>query len=219
MSQLSQPPAFTYPNQRVIRPPLPRAQRNRVLVAGAVSNTVLTAGLTILTGASILFLIVAIFTFVWAILPASQRDGRYQPFDDMLAAVGLSPEQGWVAWVVLIGTMIVGAAVSWAGIWIGKSMIASAGVARPWAVAWSASGILVGIGFITSAVFSPMAGPLMAVVFGAVAASGTATGADARDMGLVVLFSLVATLFSLVVYAAAGLFVWWWMAHALRRAE
>ncbi|SMG14720.1 hypothetical protein [Agreia pratensis] len=218
MSQLSQPPAFAYPNQRVVRPPLPKAQRNRVFIAGAVSNTVLTAGLSIMSLAAILFFIVASMWLIWEFLSPS-LSGTYRPVDEMLAAVGLAPEQGWVAVAVLMITMVVGLAVCWAGIWIGKAMIASVGVARPWAVAWSASGILLGTGLIMSSVLSPVAGPLMTVVFSASALSGSGSGAGAESVGIVAAIAILGTLVSIVVYAAAGLLAWWWMAHALRRAE
>lgn len=217
MSQLTQPPAFSYPNQRVVRPPLPRAQRTRVFVAGAVSNLVLTAGLTIVSLAGILFLIVAIMSLVQGII--RQTEGyQVRPVDSVLEAVGLSPEQAWVAWLVLIVAMLLGAAVSWAGIWIGKAMIASAGVARPWAVAWSASGILIGVGLIMSTIISPLAGPLVSIVFGALVASGAPVDDGSAHMGIALVISIIATLLSIVVYAAVGSLVWWWMAHALRRA-
>jgi hypothetical protein len=119
VSQLTQPPGFSYPNQRVLRPPLTRAHRNRVLLAGAVSNTVLTAGLTIVTLAGILFLIVAIMSLVQSII--RQSDGyQVRPVDSVLGAVGLSPESAWVAWLVLIVAMLLGAAVSWMGIWTAR---------------------------------------------------------------------------------------------------
>jgi hypothetical protein len=207
VSQPSQQPAFSYPNQRAIRPPLSRAHRNRVFVAGAVSNVLLTAGLTIVSLAGILLLIGAIMSFVQGII---RRSDGYQarPVDSVLEAAGLSPDQAWIAWTALIVTMLLGAAVAAAGIWIGKAMIGSVGVARPWAVAWSASGILIGVGLIMSTVVSPIAGPL---------ASGAAAD-ESADMVSAVTISIVATLLSLVVYAAAGSLVWWWMAHALRRA-
>lgn len=217
MSQLTQPPAFSYPNQRVIRPPLPRAQRTRVFVAGAVSNVVLTAGLTIVSLAGILFLIVAIMSLVQGII--RQTEGyQVRPVDSVLEAVGLSSDQAWVAWLVLVVAMLLGAAVSWAGIWIGKAMIASAGVARPWAVAWSASGILIGVGLIMSTIISPLAGPLVSIVFGALVASGAPVDDGSAHVGIALAISIIATLLSIVVYAAAGSLVWWWMAHALRRA-
>jgi hypothetical protein len=216
VSQPSQQPAFSYPNQRAIRPPLSRAHRNRVFVAGAVSNVLLTAGLTIVSLAGILLLIGAIMSFVQGII---RRSDGYQarPVDSVLEAAGLSPDQAWIAWTALIVTMLLGAAVAAAGIWIGKAMIGSVGVARPWAVAWSASGILIGVGLIMSTVVSPIAGPLVSIVFGAVVASGAAAD-ESADMVSAVTISIVATLLSLVVYAAAGSLVWWWMAHALRRA-
>jgi hypothetical protein len=217
VSQLSRPPAFSYPNQPVIRPPLSRTQRNRAFIAGAVSNTVLTAGLTIVSLAGILFLIVGIVSLVWAIVPKSDL-GDYRPLDEVLAAVGLAPEQGWIVWIVLIGTMILGAAVCAGGIWIGKDIAAAAGVARPWAVTWSATGILVGLGLIASTVISPVAGPLMLIVFGAVLGSGSVSADAASDVGLFFGISVLATILGFVVYAAAGSLVWWWMAHALRRA-
>jgi hypothetical protein len=65
VSQLSRPFAFAYPNQRVIRPPLSREHRNRVFVAGAVSNTVLSVGLTSVSLAGILILIGAALSLVW----------------------------------------------------------------------------------------------------------------------------------------------------------
>lgn len=218
MSQLTQPPGFSYPNQRVVRPPLTRAHRNRALLAGAVSNTVLTAGLTIVTLAGVLLLIVAIMSLVQGII---RRSDGYQvrPVDTVLGAVGLSPERAWVAWLVLIIAMLLGAAVSWAGIWIGKAMIASVGVARPWAVTWSATGILIGVGLIASTVMSPLVGPLATVIFGAVLGSGSVSGEDASAIGMTFAFSIIATVFSLLLYATAGSLVWWWMAHALRRAE
>jgi hypothetical protein len=217
MSQLSPAPVFSYPNQRVVRPPLSRAHRNRAFLAGAVSNTVLTAGLAIVSLAAILFIIVAIMSFVWALIPDTEAD-RYRPLDEILGAVGLSPDQSWVVWVVLVVTMLLGLAVAWAGIWIGKAIIASAGVARPWAVTWSASGILLGFGLIVSTVISPLAGPALSVMFGALAASGAVTDDGSTDVGLLVAISIIGSLLSLVVYAAAGSLVWWWMAHALRRA-
>ena len=218
MSQLTQPPGFSYPNVRVVRPPLARAHRNRALLAGAVSNTVLSAGLTIVTLAGILFLIVAIMSLVQGIIRQSGAD-RARPVDSVLGAVGLSPEQAWVAWLVLIVAMLLGAAISWAGIWIGKAMIASVGVARPWAVTWSATGILVGIGLIASTVMSPLVAPLLTIIFGAVLGTGALSGEDASAIGLTFAISIIATIFSLLVYATAGSLVWWWMAHALRRAE
>jgi hypothetical protein len=217
MSQLSQPPAFSYPNQRVVRPPLPRAQRTRVLIAGAVSNTVLSAGLTIVSLAGIFFFIVAIMSFVQEIVRRSD-ESAVRPVDSILGAAGLSPDQAWVAWLVLIVAMLLGAAVSVAGIWIGKAMIAPVGVARPWAVAWSASGILVGTGLVASTVVSPLLAPLAAIVFGAILGSGTVSGEDASGLGITFAVSIIATLFSVLVYAAVGSLVWWWMAHALRRA-
>lgn len=217
MSQLSQPPAFSYPNQRVVRPPLPRAQRTRVLIAGAVSDTVLSAGLTIVSLAGIFFFIVAIMSFVQEIVRRSD-ESAVRPVDSILEAAGLSPDQAWVAWLVLIVTMLLGAAVSVAGIWIGKAMIAPVGVARPWAVAWSASGILVGTGLVASTVVSPVLAPLAAIVFGAILGSGSVSGEDASGLGITFAVSIIATLFSVLLYAAAGSLVWWWMAHALRRA-
>jgi hypothetical protein len=217
MSQLSQPPAFSYPNQRVVRPPLPRAQRTRVLIAGAVSNTVLSAGLTIVSLAGIFFFIVAIMSFVQEIVRRSD-ESAVRPVDSILEAAGLSPDQAWVAWLVLIVAMLLGAAVSVAGIWIGKAMVASVGAARPWAVAWSASGILVGTGLVASTVVSPLLAPLAAIVFGAILGSGSVSGEDASGLGITFAVSIIATLFSVLVYAAAGSLVWWWMAHALRRA-
>jgi hypothetical protein len=217
MSQLSQPPAFSYPNQRVVRPPLPRAQRTRVLIAGAVSNTVLSAGLTIVSLAGIFFFIVAIMSFVQEIVRRSD-ESAVRPVDSILGAAGLSPDQAWVAWLVLIVAMLLGAAVSVAGIWIGKAMIAPVGVARPWAVAWSASGILVGTGLVASTVVSPLLAPLAAIVFGAILGSGTVSGEDASGLGITFAVSIIATLFSVLVYAAVGSLVWWWMAHVLRRA-
>jgi hypothetical protein len=217
MSQLSQPPAFSYPNQRVVRPPLPRAQRTRVLIAGAVSNTVLSAGLTIVSLAGILFFIVAIMSFVQEIVRRSD-ESAVRPVDSILEAAGLSPDQAWVAWLVLVVAMLLGAAVSVAGIWIGKAMIAPVGVARPWAVAWSASGILVGTGLVASTVVSPLLAPLAAIGFGAILGSGSVSGEDASGLGITFAVSVIATLFSVLVYAAVGSLVWWWMAHALRRA-
>ncbi|WP_374946281.1 hypothetical protein [Agreia sp.] len=217
MSQLSQPPAFSYPNQRVIRPPLTRAHRSRALVAGAVSNVVLTAGLIIVSLAGILILIGAIMSLVQEII--LRTDGsRVGPVDYVLDAVGLPSSDVWVAWVVLGVALIVGAAISWAGIWIGKAMIASVGVARPWAVTWSASGILIGLGVLASTVISPLAAPLATILFGAVLGSGSVSGEDASGIGVTLAVSILATLFSVVVYAAAGALVWWWMAHALRRS-
>jgi fumarate reductase subunit D len=218
VSQLTQPPGFSYPNERVVRPPLTRAHRNRAWLAGAVSNTVLTAGLTIVTLAGILFLIVVIMSLVQGI--ARQSDGyQVRPLDSVLEAVGLSPQHAWVAWLVLIVGMLLGAAVGWAGIWIGKAMIASVGVARPWAVTWSATGILVGIGLIASTVLSPLIAPLITIVVGAVLGSGSVSGEDASGIALTFAASILASIFSLLVYATAGSLVWWWMAHALRRAE
>jgi hypothetical protein len=217
MSQLSQPPAFSYPNQRVVRPQLPRAQRTRVLIAGAVSNTVLSAGLTIVSLAGILFFIVAIMSFVQEIVRRSD-ESAVRPVDSILEAAGLSPDQAWVAWLVLVVAMLLGAAVSVAGIWIGKAMIAPVGVARPWAVAWSASGILVGTGLVASTVVSPLLAPLAAIGFGAILGSGSVSGEDASGLGITFAVSVIATLFSVLVYAAVGSLVWWWMAHALRRA-
>ncbi|KQP56561.1 hypothetical protein [Agreia sp. Leaf283] len=218
MSQPTQPPGFSYPNQRIVRPPLTRAHRNRALLAGAVSNTVLTAGLTIVTLAGILFLIVVIMSLVQGIV--RQSDGyQVRPLDSVLEAAGLSPEHAWVAWLVLIVAMLLGAAVSWAGIWIGKAMISPVGVARPWAVTWSATGILVGFGLIASTAISPLVAPLITIIFGAVLGSGSVSGEDASGIGLTFAVSILATIFSLLVYATAGSLVWWWMAHALRRAE
>lgn len=216
MSQLSPPPAFSYPNQRVVRPPLPRAQRNRAFLAGAVSNTVLTAGLAIVSFAGVVFAVLGFVSVVWELIPQSEAD-RYRPIDDILAALGLSPDESWVIWVALLVFMILGAAVSCAGIWIGKAILASSGVARPWGVTWSATGILLGIGVIVSTVISPLTAPLVSLVSGAIAASGVDTGGSG-DMGLIVATSIVASVLSLVAYAAAGSLVWWWMAHALRRA-
>jgi hypothetical protein len=197
--------------------PLSREHRNRVFVAGAVSNTVLNVGLTIVSLAGILLLIGTAVSLVWAIIPESDI-GEYRPIDEVLAAVGLSPDQAWVAWAVLVGTMILGAAVSGAGVWIGKDLIASAGVARPWAVSWSATGILLGLGIVASTVVSPVAGPVLTIIFGAVLGSGSVTGEDASEIGVVLAISIVATVLGLIIYAAIGSLVWWWMAHALRRA-
>jgi hypothetical protein len=106
VSQPSQAAAFSYPNQRPIRPLLSREHRNRVFVAGALSNTVLTAGLTIV----------------------------------------------------------------------------------------SLAGILLFIG------------------------SGSVSGEDASEIGVVLGVSIVVTVVGFLVYAAVGSVVRWWMAHALRRA-
>jgi hypothetical protein len=217
VSQPSQAPAFSYPNHRPIRAPLSRAHRNRVFVAGALSNTVLSIGLTIVSLAGILLFIVVLLAVVWAIIPRSNSSDD-RPLDVILAAVGLSPDQAWVAVAVPLGTMILGALVSGAGIWIGKDLIASAGVARPWAVSWSATGILVGLGLVASTVISPVAAPLMTIVFGAVLGSGSVSGEDGSGVGVALAISIVATVLGLVFYAAVGSLVWWWMAHVMRRA-
>jgi hypothetical protein len=167
--------------------------------------------------AGIFFFIVAIMSFVQEIVRRSD-ESAVRPVDSILGAAGLSPDQAGVAWLVLIVAMLLGAAVSVAGIWIGKAMIAPVGVARPWAVAWSASGILVGTGLVASTVVSPLLAPLAAIVFGAILGSGTVSGEDASGLGITFAVSIIATLFSVLVYAAVGSLVWWWMAHALRRA-
>jgi hypothetical protein len=213
---VSQTPGFSYQNPRVVRPPLSRSHRSRVFLAGAVSNTVLTMGLTIMLLAGMFLMIGALMAVIQGV-ERRERPDAYSPLDDILRALGLSPDQGWIACVVLIAVTIAGAGVSWAGIWIGKSIIARAGVARPWVVAWSASGILIGIGLIMTTVVSPVVGPLMAILVSAFALSG-ATSDGAEGAGIALLMSILATVVSLVVYAAAGMLVWWWMAYALRRA-
>jgi hypothetical protein len=213
---VSQAPGFSYQNPRVVRPPLQRAHRNRVFLAGAVSNTVLTMGLTIALLAGTFLAIGAIMAVVHGV-ERRERPNAYSPLDDILRALGLSPDRAWIVFVVLVAVAILGGAVSWAGIWIGKSMIASAGVARPWAVALSASGILVGVGVLMTSVVSPVAGPMLSVMFGAFALSSASSGGP-EAAAVPLLVSILATVVSLVFYAAAGMLVWWWMAYALRRA-
>ncbi|KJC64016.1 hypothetical protein [Agreia bicolorata] len=222
MSQLSQPPAFSYPNQRVIRPPLPKTQRNRALFAGAVSNTVLSAGLGILSAAGLVIAFGLIWEFVLLLIRASGTStssfGDQRPVEWVLERLGYDPSDAWIFWAVIVVLLIAGAFVSWAGIWIGKAIVAESGAARPWAVTWSATGILLGLGLIASTVVSPLAGPALSVVLGSAVASGAPTEDGSAGIGVALAASIIGAILSLAVYAIAGSLVWWWMAHALRRA-
>ena len=126
--------------------------------------------------------------------------------------------EGWIMWTGLVIALLLGVAVCVAGVWIGKAILSSAGVDRAWAVATSASGILVAVGFVFSTVMSPLTAPLMTIIFSAAFASGGVAPDDQQGIGLVLVFSILITVASVVAYAVAGSLVWWWMAHALRRS-
>ena len=222
MSQLSQPPAFSYPNQRVVRPPLSNDERKRAFLAGAISNTVLTAGLGIVSAAGFVILFGVIWQFVLVLVRSSGSAGpkfdNRGPVESVLEWLGYDPADAWIFWVAIVVVLVAGGFVTWAGIWIGKAIFAESGAARPWGVTWSATGILLGLGLISSTVISPVAGPLFSIMFGALAASGTPTDGGMASTGVVVAVSIIGAIVSVAFYAVAGSLVWWWMAHALRRA-
>jgi hypothetical protein len=207
------PPVYAYANQRVVRPPLTKAQRNRAFLAGAVSNTLLTAGLTIVTLSALFAIYAALFAFA-AELGDEQSAPTRSMFASVLRSLGLSPDQAWVVWVWFLVAMLIGAALACAGIWIGRLMLATTDIDRPWAVTWSASGILVGTGLLSSTVVSPAAVPFATILIAAFAANGV----GGWGMGLVLALMIVAWIASVVIYAVAGSLAWWWMAHALRRS-
>lgn len=222
MTQLSQPPAFSYPNQRIVRPPLSKNERKRAFLAGAISNTVLSAGLGIVSSAAFVIAFGVIWQLVLFFVKASTTaESSFEsrgPVESFLDWLGYDPADAWILWVVIVVVLIAGAFVTWAGIWVGKAIFAESGAARPWGVTWSATGILLGLGLIMSTVVSPLAGPLFSIMFGAAAASGMPTDDGTASMGVILAVSIIGAILSLAFYAVAGSLVWWWMAHAMRRS-
>ena len=206
------PPVYAYANQRVVRPPLPKATRNRAFLAGAVSNTLLTAGLTIVLLSCLFAVYAAMFAFVAEVSESSSAPTPL--FDSVIRSLGLSPDQAWAVWVSFLVAALLGAALAAAGIWIGRVILRTTDIDRPWAVTWSASGILVGTGLLASTVVSPAAVPFATIVVAAFAANGI----GGWGTGLVLALFIATWIASVVVYAVAGSLVWWWMAHALRRS-
>jgi hypothetical protein len=216
-AQIVGPPVYAYANQRVVRPPLSKVTRKRVWLAGALGNLVLSGGLLIVTLAGVLLLIALILAFVSALAAQSAPTMVDTPFDHVVRAFGLDGGRTWILWTALIVALLVGLAVCAAGVWIGKAILSSGGVDRAWAVATSASGILVGVGLIFSTVASPLTAPLLTIIFSAAVASGGVAPEDQQGILVVLVFSILITVLSVVAYAVAGSLVWWWMAHALRR--
>jgi hypothetical protein len=201
---------------------LSKNERTRAFLAGAISNTVFSAGLGIVSSAAFVIAFGVIWQFVLFFVKASTTaESRFEsrgPVESFLDWLGYDPADAWIFWVVIVVVLIAGAFVTWAGIWVGKAIFAESGAARPWGVTWSATGILLGLGLITSTVVSPFAGPLFSIMFGAAAASGMPTDDGTGSLGVILAVSIIGAILSLAFYAVAGSLVWWWMAHAMRRS-
>jgi len=92
-------------------------------------------------------------------------------------------------------------------------------VVRPWAVTWSSIGISIPALAIVSSVLSVLGQVVGTLSLSSLFPAPGAAVPDATAVGLGtgIALAVVSLVVSLVVFAAVGALIWWWMAHALRR--
>lgn len=225
-----QQPQPTRVAQPAPRPPLPPEAAHRARLAGGLGGGLAWLGLGIVQVCAVLLLLglgipaLLLGVVAWQ---GSARDPGAEIWPAVLPWLG-SP----TAIALMVGIPL-GVIIALLGLWLSARMLRRPGLARPVAVTWAAFGIsLVAasvVGGIGSAVFSPFAGGMPG--FGPVGAGGPdgptfdvdagalTEWADAeRVLAMLWPFVVLGGLASLIVPIVLSVFVWWWMAHAMRPA-
>lgn len=175
---------------------LSAAQRRHAAVAGAVSLGLMTAGIDLV---GIVGVQVA-FYFGLLVMFGSLDAGRWSDWS-ILSQLGSGGLWGVPTWVFIGGGCVLilgGFASSWL-------LLRGAGVARPVSFTWASIGVSIIPGFMVTVIAYTIASVV----------SGFLQPPEAGDSISVLLFVILLVI-DVLVSAAVGALVWWWMAHAFR---
>lgn len=204
-------PAFGAPPAR--KPPLPRAAAARARLAGAVGGGLAWVGLSIAQVSAVLLLLPLGFAAVLAGTVFAWSAGAEAGGPELSASV-----LEWLGSPIAIALMVgipVGLTVALLGLWVSTRLLRHPGIARPVGVTWAAFGIAAICSGVLGGLGSGVVSPLVAMLPATVLESG-----EAGDLGSLLGFALPfvggGAVAALVMQIVVSLFIWWWMAHAMR---
>lgn len=179
------------------RPPLTSKQKRGAMLAGGLGFTVMGIGFSLVALVVFAFSVVLV---VGSIVAFIERSG--QSTDGFSAWLSVVVSDYW--WVPAIAG-VVGIGIWLVGYFASVRILRSSGNEQAVGITWSALGI--------SIVASWSVGGLLST--GSSFSSAFSSNSD-QLLPLAILAAIVGALLSLAATVAAGVFAWWWMAHALR---
>lgn len=196
----------------VRRPPLSPTMRRSARIAGGVGFPLMSIGWS-------LFSVAALTGILWASLSAifrfiAARDERFRgQLDRVLVELGRLPLGLIAGLLVLAG--LVGAGIWVAGLFTSRGILRRSGHPRPWAVTWAG----LGLGIVASWIIGGVV-QFVSQILSAIGTVGAGSGDDrlGTAIGLAVGGGIVAVVILIAGHIVAGVFLWWWMAYAMRPA-
>ncbi|CAN5126857.1 hypothetical protein BH11ACT5_BH11ACT5_02910 [soil metagenome] len=177
------------------RPPLTSREKFGARLAGAVSFLLLTLGWALFSLPIALVVFGAFFALLFAgIQRAAGDDGPLGVLQGFDASVWILP---------LLLSVLVGAVLVVASLFVSRGILRANGITKPWVVTFAGAGISVVASWIVSAI---LAIPLQLI--GAFSAGDSSTPT--------IIAGIIALVLGVVITAAIGWLSWWWMAHVTR---
>jgi hypothetical protein len=180
------------------RPPLTPKQKRGAMLAGGLGFSIMTVGFGAVAISLGALLIMAVIGGISGLV---ERTGESS------GGVALWVDQARTdfGWIVLVVALL-GVIVWVVGYFTSVGILRSSGNPHPVATTWAALGISVAASWILSGILS-IPGSFMSYL-----------PVDNEWLQMSIIAGIASVALTIVVTAAIGVFTWWWMAHAMRRA-